>query len=224
MVLRSRKTNADSLVPAVTYIHRLHSSGKGSQILLHIFSDGGSIRAVCLAEAYLAKTGRWLPVAAAVLDSTPGTARYAANVLAFRRSLPDNKLTRAVGLPVGAASLAVIWLLFRVFIGMEQNVISITRRALNDTRLWDLAAMTRTYVFSQADDLINWKDVEDHATEAAEKSGTTSMLVRYTNSGHCCHARDNAESYWSAVKWTWAMRDVEGSQVAQARMEAIVSG
>jgi hypothetical protein len=208
--LHSTKHKAAVLAPAVEYLRRLHpTSSSSTQILLHVFSDGGSNKAVCLAEAYLAATGGRLPVAASVLDSTPGTARYSCNLAAFGRSLPSNKAVRAVGMPIGAFVIGVHWVLFSIFKDREDNVFSKTRRGLNDVRLWDLEQMPRTYVFSQADDLISWRDVEGHAADAAEKLGTTSMLVRFKESGHCCHARANQEYYWAAVKRTWETRKAE---------------
>lgn len=209
LVLHSTKHKAAALAPAVEYLRQRNSTSGSNRILMHAFSDGGSNKAVCLAEAYLASTGRRLPVAASVLDSTPGTARYSSNLVAFRRSLPSNAALRAVGLLIGALLLAVHWVLFCIFVGQEQNVLSKTRRRLNDETLWDLAAMSRTYVFSQADDLISWRDIEDHAADAAETLGTTSMLVRFKESGHCCHAKENEEYYWNAVRRTWESRDVE---------------
>jgi hypothetical protein len=217
LALRSTKQKTAVLAPAVDYLRRRHSTRNSNQILLHAFSDGGSNKAVCLAEAYLASTGHRLPVAACVLDSTPGTPRYTSNLAAFRRSLPRNGALRAIGLPVGALLIAILWMLFRVFVGFERNVFSKTRRSLNDETLWDVATIPRTYVFSQADDLINWKDIEDHAAEAAERLGTMSMLVRFKESGHCCHARENEEYYWTAVRRTWESRDVEAWPLGRLR-------
>lgn len=210
IAVHTTKQKITALAPAVDYL-RIHHPASGSQILLHAFSDGGSNKAVCLAEAYLASTGRRLPIAASVLDSTPGTARYSSNIAAFRRSLPRNEALRIAGVIVGTFFFAVHWVLFAVFVGWERNLFQRTRRGLNDEKLWDLRAMPRTYVFSQADDLISWKDVEAHAADAAEKVGMTSMLVRFKESGHCCHAKENEDYYWTAVKQTWEARDVEAS-------------
>jgi hypothetical protein len=206
LALKSANTKAAILAPAVNYLRTYHST---SSILLHGFSDGGSHKAVCLAQAYLASTSKRLPIAASVFDSTPGTAKYTSNVTAYRRSLPPNPLIRAIGLPIGAIVLAITWILFCIFIGYDENRISQTRRALNDETLWDVKSAPRTYVFSQADDLISWEDIEKHAVDAAEKSGLTSMLLRYKESGHCAHAREDEECYWNAVRRTWEARDVE---------------
>ncbi|KAJ9132301.1 Indole-diterpene biosynthesis protein [Coniochaeta hoffmannii] len=220
LAVRSTKRKTAVLAPAVEYLRQLDSttssssSSSNTRILLHAFSDGGSNKAVCLAEAYLASTGgRRLPVAASVLDSTPGTARYSSNLAAFRRSLPSNAVIRTVGVPVGAFLIGVHWALFSLFVEREGNVFSKTRRGLNDERLWNLGGVPRTYVFSQADDLISWRDIEGHASEAAEKLGTTCMLVRFKESGHCCHAKEDQEYYWTAVRRTWEARDLKACSI-----------
>lgn len=212
MAVHTTRQKTAALAPAVDYLRRQHSSSSSNQILLHAFSDGGSNKAVCLAEAYLASTGRRLPVAASVLDSTPGRARCSSNIAGFRRSLPrsisSSKVLRATSMVVGAFIVGVHWVLFSAFVGVERNVFDKTRRGLNDETLWDLSAMPRTYVYSQADDLISWTDVQDHAVDAAEKVGMTSRLVRFQESGHCCHAKESEALYWAAVKQTWEARKV----------------
>lgn len=197
-------------------------------VLLHAFSEGGSNKAVCVARAYLAATGRPLPVAAFVFDSTPGTPRFGCNVAAFRRSLPNNALARAFGLALGVAVLAATWVVFGLVVGFENNALSKTRRALNDAALWGgaraLRRAPRTYLFSEADDLILWRDVEAHAAEAAAAAGVASLLVRYQASPHCGHARAHPDHYWAAVRHTWEARDVEAGDGEAGDGEARAGG
>lgn len=108
---------------------------------------------------------------------------------------------------MGASVLAVHWVVFCVFVGYERNLISQTRRDLNDESLWeDVRGAPRTYLFSESDDLINWRDVERHGEETAEALGVRSLLVRFKESGHCGHARGNEGLYWGAVRRTWESR------------------
>jgi len=145
-------------------------------------------------------------VRAFLLDSTPGTPRYTSNVAAFKRSLPRHPVARALGLPVGASVLGVHWFLFCLFVGYDNNIISQTRRALNDDALWDDVRAPRTYLFSERDDLIDWHDVERHGKETAEALGVRSLLVKFKEAGHCGHARGNEGLYWGAVRRTWDSR------------------
>ncbi|KAK1658016.1 hypothetical protein BDP55DRAFT_622607 [Colletotrichum godetiae] len=210
LVFRSTKEKVTMLESAVEFLrNHISSQCKRPSILLHAFSEGGSNKAVCLARAYLSATGCQLPVGAFIFDSTPGKPRFSSNVAAFKRSLPSNKFVRAIGLPFGAIVLGMVYGVYSVFVGRENNVISKTRIALNDEVLWDVTSAPRTYVFSEADDLIAWEDVEDHAWESAELLGLDSMVVKFRESGHCSQARENKEEYWTAVMETWEARDAQ---------------
>ncbi|KAK3385335.1 hypothetical protein B0H63DRAFT_501335 [Podospora didyma] len=216
LALRSMKTKMKALEPAIEYLCAAITTFTASRdpekhttstnnILLHAFSEGGAHKSVCLAQAYQQRTGLRLPIGAFVFDSTPGTPRYKSNVAAFQRALPQNPVAQAVGLPVSASVLGVTWVLFSVFVGYDNNLISKTRRALNDEKLWNVVGVPRTYLFSEADDLICWKDVEAHGVMSARPEvGVKSLLVRFKDTGHCGHARGgNEKLYWEAVKRTW---------------------
>ncbi|KAK3690273.1 hypothetical protein B0T22DRAFT_376021 [Podospora appendiculata] len=180
-----------------------------TNILIHAFSEGGAHKAVLLAQALQSATKghHKLPLAALILDSAPGTPRYSSNVAAFHRSLPPNRMVRAVGMPLGASVLAVTWVLFSIVVGYDNNLISRTRRALNDASLWAVSGVPRTYLFSEADDLIWWEDVEEHGVASAEVTGDgRCLLVKFRGTKHCGHARGNEELYWGAVRRTWEAR------------------
>ena len=66
----------------------------------------------------------------------------------------------------------------------------------------------RLYLFSDADEMIYWKDIERHGVEAA-RNGVQTTLVKFQNSGHCNHIKENESKYWRAVTEVWEMRDVE---------------
>jgi len=214
LTLRTTKHKLATLSPAVSYLRTVVASldlnGLSPRLLLHAFSDGGSHKAVCLARAFLQSTGAPLPLAATVLDSTPGIPRYGASVDAFARSVPAPP---ALGRPLGAAVLGATWVFVRTFAGRENNVIESTRRALNDPALWGAGAGggARTYVFSEADDVVAWRDVEAHAQQSAEELGLESLVVRFRDTGHCNHARGNEEFYWRAVLRTWEVGRRDGT-------------
>ncbi|ORY67807.1 uncharacterized protein BCR38DRAFT_336709 [Pseudomassariella vexata] len=219
LTLRSTEQKTTAIAPAIGFIQG-RTGRYDSKILLHAFSEGGSNKAVCLAKAYLQCTGHVIPIGAYIFDSTPGTPRFNQNVAAFRRSLPLNPIIRFFGMIFGFLVLSLTWTIFCVFIGYENNTITKTRRALNDESLWPLKGVPRTYVFSEADDLIWWKDVEEHAEMSAQDLGVTSLVVRYKKSGHCGHVRENEAYYWSAVRQTWEGRDVEvGGGIVDARRD-----
>ena len=56
----------------------------------------------------------------------------------------------------------------------------------------------RLYIYSRADPLIHWADVQDHISEAS-RIGYAVDEVAFQKSGHCSHAMDDPEKYWAAV-------------------------
>jgi hypothetical protein len=179
LAIRSSADKQKMLQPTLDIV--LNSGFSYSNILVHCFSDGGSNKAVEFAEAYHSRTGEKLPCHAFCLDSTPGHPRVI---------------------------LAILWFSYYVFIGFEHNVITETRRRLEDERYWSPKITPRVYLFSEADDIIYWKDIERHGVEAA-RNGVPITLVRFRDSGHCCHVKENESEYWKVVREIWEMRDLE---------------
>ncbi|KAL2015436.1 hypothetical protein VTK56DRAFT_5502 [Thermocarpiscus australiensis] len=213
LVIRSARQNIKALGPAAefllsrepapaiaspAYSNQRHpqpeppSKLRFSSILLHAFSEGGAHKAVCLAHAYLRSTNHAspLPIAALILDSTPGTPRPKNLARGLRQALPHSKsspLTRALHT---ALSAGVVWLTWgalqfrrRKSGNKEQDFISQTRKALNDERLWgDLRGVPRTYLFGEDDEIIQWDDIHSHGVESAmiqDEGGVGSLMVRF---------------------------------------------
>jgi hypothetical protein len=220
-----------------------------TSILLHGFSEGGAHKAVLLAQAYLAATGSHavrLPLRALILDSAPGRANdYRRATRAFTRvALPagnnNSLMGKVLGPPLAAGVVGLVWAGWRVRGisrgggGGEDNddkgrrrgkesFVEQTRRALNDDRLWDVRGIVRTYLFSEGDEVVWWRDVHDHGVESAmagssscsgsslrgqkegSGGGVGSLMVRFKRTEHCAHAKGevNGAVYWAAVRTTW---------------------
>jgi hypothetical protein len=187
-------------------IDTVHSHPNLQSVLIHCFSDGGSNKAVEFAEAYHRRTGDRLPCQALCLDSTPGHPRYFNYCAAFRKSLPPHPILRFFGLFLGYFVLAIWWTFYYTLIGVKNNVISRTRERLEDTQYWDIG-IPRCYLYSENDELIWWKDIEEHGMQASRR-GTPVLLVKFQKSMHCAHVRENEGAYWDAVMDTWELRDV----------------
>lgn len=198
MCLRSSKKKQRMLKPAVeTILSHVDAHGGHASILVHAFSEGGSNKAVELAEAYKHTTGMRLPLSALCLDSTPGHPHYQRLCNAIKKSLPPLPVLDCTGLVIGSALLGGIWILYTCFKGYENNVVSRTRGRLQDSNYWDLAA-PRCYLYSEGDELIAWQDIREHM-HGAVQSGAPVLDVRFENSGHCKHAAVNPHRYWGAV-------------------------
>jgi hypothetical protein len=205
LAIRSSQEKQQMLQPTLDTVLNSYST---SGILVHCFSDGGSNKAVEFAEAYHTRTGHKLPCHALCLDSTPGYPRYLNYASAFQKSLPQNIIVRYFGLVFGLLVLAILWFAYCTLIGFEKNVICETRRRLEDERFWSPRTTPRGYFYSKRDNMIYWKDVEEHGVEAREK-GVQTTLVRFTESGHCGHVLEDEGRYWGGVREVWEMRDLE---------------
>jgi hypothetical protein len=207
LIYRRSTTKQRNLTPAIYHLFTDSlSSNAPSSILVHCFSEGGSHKAIQFARTYLQHTGAKLPVSALILDSTPGHPRYFRLASAFKKSLPQNPIIRSLGMVAAYSILASLFAAYAVT-SPSANIITKTRNALNDDRIWDAKA-PRCYLYSKADSLISWRDIEEHGLEA-EKIGARAELVRFEGSAHCAHMRGDEERYWGAVVGTWKGRGGE---------------
>lgn len=85
----------------------------------------------------------------------------------------------------------------------ELKVVSQTWDRLLEESLWDLA-MPRCYLFSEGDNLICFKEIEDHAA-ALRRLGARVESVNFKISGHVQHARLDPEKYRSAISNVWQL-------------------
>jgi Eukaryotic protein of unknown function (DUF829) len=197
LAFRSEHHKQQVLAPAVEYITSRHLD---LNIHVHCFSEGGSHKSIQFTKAFLAKTGKKLPVTSLCLDSTSGDHQYHRIARAFRLSLPPNCLLWALGLMFAYLMLTFLWCFYAIY-GPNKNLMTRIRRGLEDQRLWDTEHIPRCYLYSKNDTLIKWQDVEKHARKAEDK-GVPVLLATFQDSNHCHHVREDGEKYWSAVRWT----------------------
>lgn len=75
------------------------------------------------------------------------------------------------------------------------------RNVLNNSELLRLEA-PRCYLYSEADEIVGWEDVEKHATQAEQK-GWSVRREKFHRSPHVSHLKEDEERYWSTVKAVW---------------------
>lgn len=66
----------------------------------------------------------------------------------------------------------------------------------NDTEL------RRLYLYSEEDQLVYYKDLEQHAADA-KKAGYSVWLEKFDGTPHVAHARKYPERYWKMVRDFW---------------------
>ncbi|KAJ5167719.1 uncharacterized protein N7482_003313 [Penicillium canariense] len=170
-------------------------------VFMHVFSNGGLFRTTHLLKAYRNATGNSLPISSMIVDSAPGTASTAAAMRAFSFALPKLWILRLLS----KSALWVSLILIKAFqtLTRSPDAISLAREAINDTALVQAAnakgVPTRCYIYSDTDDLVDWRDVERHASES-EASGWAVRREKFQGTPHVGHMRAQPERYWSIVK------------------------
>lgn len=174
------------------------SSSSSPPLLIHIFSNGGSSSIANLYEQFAATAGpdqdQRLPPHATVFDSNPGLFHLSTSVAFVSVGLPT--LQRLVAAPFLYA-FALFWT-----VSMALGVLP------NSLREWSVAhnhhpanaaELRRVYVYSPADTLTAYEDVEAHSAEAKTK-GFSVALEKFDRSAHVAHVRKDENRYWGLVK------------------------
>lgn len=195
--IATNAANTKRISPALDILCKLPPNTK---LLLHFFSNGGGFTGMLLARCYKKKMGKPLPATATVLDSMPGRVRLQAQVRAFMVALPKNMIIRAI-------ATLILWISYPLFrlrylLTGRVDVVEEVRLAINDKSLFERDA-PRVYIYSMADDMVESRDVEEHA-DAAEKLGCTVSREKFLTSGHAAHMIQDPERYWGIVQKLWS--------------------
>lgn len=168
---------------------------------MHLFSNGGVFGTTHLLKAYHQATGKPLPISSMIIDSAPGTASTSAAMKAFSYALPKLWIFRLIG----KSALWITLVLIKIYqtITRSPDAVSLARKAINDTSLVQAVnakgVLTRCYIYSDMDDLVDWRDVEKHASES-EASGWVVRREKFQGTPHVGHMRAQPERYWFIVK------------------------
>lgn len=195
------------VAPAAPLLRSLLAEASPSQqpqVLVLVFSNGGSTMLRLLREAYArsAQQGETssFPPHVTVFDSAPGKLSWSRSVLAFSMGLARaNFLVRLVGKLLIHGFVALYWLLHVPW--GRPGSLGRTWAAHND-RDGNGAEVRRTYVYSGSDELIDERDVEEHAAVARGR-GYEVRLERFEGTAHVAHVRGDEERYWRVIKETW---------------------
>ncbi|EEH17268.1 hypothetical protein PABG_07355 [Paracoccidioides brasiliensis Pb03] len=180
----SRRMRVNPLISA------LRTSNNGP-LHFHIFSNGGIVTLHHIAAEYREVTGEPLPIKSMLLDSAPGRSTFARGAKAFSYALPNLFLARILGMCLIWVALVTFWAVYkikRVFPPIEAS-----RDLINNPKFISIRA-ARCYVYSKVDELIYWKDVEEHAAEATGKGWRVSTEI--FDAPHVGNMRADPERYW----------------------------
>ena len=209
IIYRSAATLRRRIQPALDIVRSTCTKGPSRpEILLHVFSNGGSHQATNLLRTYLSTVGQRFPIHAKILDSCPGRGNLKRSYLAL--SAPFDRQPVYLRLPSILAVVIILcihWLLVTSL--LFENPIETIRRGLNDENV--ARETRRVYIYSDADRMVHWQEVEDHAADAKSK-GFSLELERFEGSGHAAHVRvGGGGRYWQIVRdlWRESSKDID---------------
>lgn len=155
--------------------------------------------------------GTTLPLKEAILDGCPGDETFqkaydgaAVSIPAF---LPVQMIGRAVLYPAIGALTSLQHL------GIISSVKDL-RRDLNDSTLLG-SQVRRLYLYSAADRVVNFEDVQSHM-EAARELNYQVESVLFKNAQHCSLIMEDEAKYWGVIERFWqgeSLSDLEGSSI-----------
>ncbi|KAF5545464.1 transmembrane 53-B [Fusarium napiforme] len=201
------KALAESPRPAVPVIRASFPDAPSStakpEIMIHIFSNGGSSNISSLYDVYAATAQEgedpWLPPHVTVFDSAPGAQRLTNTAAFFKSTIPKSYRWVCMPFVYGvAAAWQVGW-----FLGLTKDWLAFWGSTHNTARGKREREIRRTYIYSEGDELIDYRDLEAQASEAG-KLGFDVHLEKFDGSLHVAHARKDEARYWSAVQKTWS--------------------
>ena len=199
----------EELVPAVSVIRRaLGEEGSDAEtpssrprLLLHFFSNTGLATACNLFDVYATATSTKFPLHATILDSSPGVRyEYATVAAALMQGVRRGQwLQRLVSLPLAHSLSSGLWIWVRVVGG--QDWVDYWSQTVNDPK--QVLETGRSYIYSQADPLVQSRLIEWHAKDAQDRGFVVLNQVDFGDSAHVSHARADPTRYWRIVKETW---------------------
>lgn len=193
---------------AVPVIRSIMADGEESggkeeveEVLVHLFSNGGSAALRHLREQYTTGSGSSFPRHVTVFDSAPGRFQWQRGVTAFMAS------AARASLPVRVAMLVFVNCLFAFYWAAHvpwgrPGYLDRTWLAHND-RAGNAAEVRRAYIYSEEDALVDPREIEEHAASAVRNGFVVAAVEKFVGSAHVAHVRVDEARYWAVVKNTW---------------------
>ncbi|KAH8892144.1 hypothetical protein GQ53DRAFT_746153 [Thozetella sp. PMI_491] len=185
-------------VPVVRAISSSTGQSASPEVLIHIFSNGGSGSVANLYEQFAATAGpgERFPRHVTIFDSSPGIFSISHAVTFVNVSL--SPVQRIIVAPILYA-WAILWTIL-MGLGIIPNSLSDWGKAHNNKD--STTEAQRVYIYSPSDVIINDKGIEAHAADAKAK-GFSVELEKYEGSAHVAHTRKDENRYWAIVRRTW---------------------
>ncbi|TQV91994.1 paxU protein [Cordyceps javanica] len=208
----SRKQRREHMTPVVNYLFGSPNASEStgvvqgdSRILVHAMSNTGAINFAATLDAYVERFKSPMPHTLFVMDSTPGGTNLTwANLKRWSRAMA---LGTAKWFPWPFVATQSIWAFFLLL-----NTLFLWVRRRQHAGAWSRIAAhqeafatkraRRLYIYSKDDDLIDYRDIENHALES-EQLGYAVDTKEFYGSGHVGHMRMHPDEYWPTIQRSW---------------------
>ena len=196
MFYRPTQVQRHRVTPAVSALLSHFDTHNDSGIIFHIFSNGGSHQFCNFFHAYSEITSQAFPSHIKIFDSCPGRGTFKRTILALSPGLPLFLPARFLSLLLIYVVISIYWV---IFVPLKiPDPIERLRQTLNSQTVMP-GETKRCYIYSETDPMVGWRDVEDHAREAA-RLGAVVQCEKFERTGHCAHVREGGGvRYWAIV-------------------------
>ncbi|KAI0382384.1 DUF829-domain-containing protein [Hypomontagnella monticulosa] len=204
-VYQSLEQRTTAMLPLVDTIFP-NPDDDSERVILHMMSNTGGIYGAATLNAFQQRHGKdkALPHHLCICDSTPGSLNFSTEIGRWSRAVA---LGTAKWFPWPFIVTHKIWWAVLYTIHILEKVIGREHSGVYSARVFlDHSMATpkapRAYMYSKADDLIGWKDVEAQAA-IAKSRGYTTALQMFEDSPHVGHMRLHPEKYWKSIEGYW---------------------
>lgn len=182
---------------------------KSGRVLVHIMSNSGTVSFIATLLAYkMLRKGEAsispFPCALLVCDSAPGGNSYWGNIGRWSHAL---SLASPSWVPLPLLLMQALWCTVLLLgegltraVGWDA-VGRVFPGPISEPELLSTEA-SRLYLYSKADKVGGWEDVEDQVARASEK-GYICKAERFELSPHVGHMRLYPNRYWKAIEEAW---------------------
>jgi hypothetical protein len=153
------------------------------EILLHVFSNGGSAMLGKLRNAY----GTNFPAHVTIFDSCPGIKNFTTDMIAVTSSM--SPLVKVIAY----LFFSLLIVLYSICFTGREDSFAYYFRVHNEVT----SEARRAYIYSDTDQIVDSHAVVNHATAAKEK-GYHDRLEKFHGTKHFMHVRHDEERYWKS--------------------------
>lgn len=164
------------------------SSDASPKILVHAFSNGGSSMLSHLRRA----CGDSFPRHVTIFDSAPGQYSFERGHAAVTAGMGPIMRTLILPFNLLAGLMYHIW-----FLGRTDSM-RFHANVNNEVK----GELSRAYIYSETDKIVDWREVEEH-TRDAKKKGYNVRVEKFEGSRHVSHVMSDEKRYWEIVESTW---------------------